>query len=639
MAHTAHTVYMADMAMFAEWKRRWIAGGNCFCAVPRVPQWHPGDGKEDRFLNLPTALCLSLMPRKSVKEKELTAKPAEFFALLLNTTTKDEGEDFLDFSYPEESALKAVLPNCQGVLLASCGVMKAAVGQEVNFMVFRSLQGQEFKVAMRRQERWILCVILLAPATDSLAQFLVDEALALVLLRHGRFASVSDFRQLEPIFKALSALASEARSRPTPYPLLGLMQWHPLASDWRQVIEQRVEEWEKGWKETAVRPMAVPQGFALLLEQQVMATSLDDETFSACMRLLALEAAEPSPASNDFDVRCHSLFLNPSGDEPLPSHQYSLLQKGKWLLFLLWNMTDIEAETSAPPTPPFRAASDPFGIDLSLELLSKLPEPRPSSSPGPEFSPPARSTPTGHEKNKRGSFGLTCMFKARTKSSELTEKVSRPASFCYVLDVPGAQSSSSSSFSQLQEPKQISSSQLPEGLRCPVLAGQAKGRRSFEWTNAEFGDFLEELGDLAWLWRTYSERRSAWRQGPDTASKRHVLVDILRGDHSLEKIWNESLAGSELCKDLGPEPEDPLKGGKKTEATLMGSGEPWRFQDGSPYLASDLTELISVGTKRADAWLAGSACRSMESVAPPARPQVATSLSGHRVFLAMTEQQ
>ena len=75
------------------------------------------------------------------------------------------------------------------------------------------------------------------------------EALALVLLRHGRFASVSDFRpgcrgqhlisgenwsgspfqvsgpkqrstwaprQFEPIFKALSALASEARSRPTP---------------------------------------------------------------------------------------------------------------------------------------------------------------------------------------------------------------------------------------------------------------------------------------------------------------------------------------------------------------------------------------------------------------------------------------
>ena len=36
-------------------------------------------------------------------------------------------------------------------------------------------------------------------------------------------------------------------------------------------------------------------------------------------------------------------------------------------------------------------------------------------------------------------------------------------------------------------------------------------------------------------------------------------------------------------------------------------------QDGSPYLASDLTELISVGTKRADTWLAASA-GDLESV-------------------------
>ena len=68
------------------------------------------------------------------------------------------------------------------------------------------------------------------------------------------------------------------------------------------MIEERVEEWEKGWKETvvisvisvisvselltskvtavaaeAVRPMASPQGFALLLEQQVMATSHSNE--------------------------------------------------------------------------------------------------------------------------------------------------------------------------------------------------------------------------------------------------------------------------------------------------------------------------------------------------------------------------
>ena len=70
--------------------------------------------------------------------------------------------------------------------------------------------------------------------------------------------------------------------------------------------------------------------------------------------------------------------------------------------------------------------------------------------------------------------------------------------------------------------------------------------RSLEWSTSEFGDFLEELGDLSWsppqechvwlfgpvgvvdslteetprLWRSHSQRRAAWRQGPDMASKR-----------------------------------------------------------------------------------------------------------------------
>jgi len=96
---------------------------------------------------------------------------------------------------------------------------------------------------------------------------------------------------------------------------------------------------------------------------------------------------------------------------------------------------------------------------------------------------------------------------------------------------------------------------------------------------------------------------------------------------------------------LEEQSKDPKnrKDGKKTEATLLANGEPWRFQDGSPYPASDLTELISVGTKRADTWLAASACRA-ETVAPvapvaaPARLQSAATLPGHHVFLAMSEQ-
>eukprot|EP00913_Durusdinium_trenchii_P024454 g22957.t1 len=91
------------------------------------------------------------------------------------------------------------------------------------------------------------------------------------------------------------------------------------------------------------------------------------------------------------------------------------------------SITGLFHQVSMPATPAFRAiAADPFGIDLSLELLSKLPavEPRPSMTSGssPGFSPPVRQA--GHEKSKRG-FGL-CIFKARTKSSELMEKDGSP---------------------------------------------------------------------------------------------------------------------------------------------------------------------------------------------------------------------
>ncbi len=332
---------------------------------------------------------------------------------------------------------------------------------QLNFMVFRSLEGQEFKasggqpsnfrrwvdesmgweVAMRRQEKWILCLLLPAPVTDTPTPHSADkektfcirivcekklmqsewkdhkvylkdgkrqkvwflsESLSEFWMSTGRLGSVpgrwgaavircgavvnlpsqrqwrwcyfgtdaspvsatsggnvdsfvaegvvtccillffrmvlhrfgysnSGDRQLEPIFKALSALAAEAHSRPTPcrifvasvslpwmihgtdlprYSLLGLVQWHPLAMEWRQASVVRCvfllnfglglvrwlsrESWSGkkvgkilSWPQfetvdreamhvsaKAPRPaMAVPQGFALLLEQQVMATS------------------------------------------------------------------------------------------------------------------------------------------------------------------------------------------------------------------------------------------------------------------------------------------------------------------------------------------------------------------------------
>ncbi|CAJ1374390.1 unnamed protein product [Effrenium voratum] len=549
------------------------------------------------------------MPRKT-SSKDKVQPDAGLFALLLNTTTKDEGEEFLDYAYPSEHPdLKAILP-MKGVLLASCGVMKAAVGQEVNFLLFRSLTGQEYKVSMKRLERWILCIVLPAATTDACARQLVDEALALVLLRFGRLQS-ADFRQLEPIFKAMSSvLASHSL-----YSCSGQLQWHPLAEDWKQVVEVHISKWEQGWQESAPSPaLAVPQGFALLLEQQVMATSLNDEAFSACARLLALEG-EAKPASDDLDVRCHSLFLtlSPGGMEPLPSHQYSLLQRGPWLFFVLWNMSDTVGTSQTP-----RVAADPFGIDISLELLTTLPLPPGHTAaerqPGlsPSFNPPSRS---GHDK-RRSSFGLPCLFKTRTKSAEHlddkeVEKVCRPQNFCHALELRGEDPRPPGSFSTLQEPRRISGASIPQGVRCPVLGQRLQSQRPSEWGSAELADF--PMADLDWLWRCYAARRAAWREGPG-AVKRHILVDILRGDHALDKLWKECLEGSDLGKDLEQEVR-----GKKTEATLLGSGEPWRFQDGAPYRTSDLTALVSVGVlqhlRGKRAWLCGTVCGS---VAPAA---------------------
>ena len=78
--------------------------------------------------------------RKSAVDTE--ADHGALLALLINTET-DEGEEFLDFSYAECSEqLRAILP-MKGVLLASCGVLKAVVGQEVSFSVFRSVNGDD----------------------------------------------------------------------------------------------------------------------------------------------------------------------------------------------------------------------------------------------------------------------------------------------------------------------------------------------------------------------------------------------------------------------------------------------------------------------------------------------------------------
>ncbi|CAE8661264.1 unnamed protein product, partial [Polarella glacialis] len=223
-------------------------------------------------------------------------EPDGFFALLLNTATKDEGEDFLDYSFPSESkGLQAILP-MKGVLLASCGIMMSAVGQAVNFFVFRSLDGrQEFKVSMRRVERWVLCIVLPASSSDTASKFFVEEAAAMAGLKHGSLEELrGGFRQLEPIFCSLSRLWRSCRDRESAllYTSLGVVRWSSKSKDLQQVIQSKVSNWEKAWKATVQgvpRLCPTPLGFALLLEQRLVATSLDDSAFESCLRLCVLE--------------------------------------------------------------------------------------------------------------------------------------------------------------------------------------------------------------------------------------------------------------------------------------------------------------------------------------------------------------
>lgn len=619
---------------------------------------------------------------------------AELFALLLNTTTKDEEEEFLDFAYPAASpGLQAIIP-MKGVFLASCGVMKAAVGQQVNFIVFRSLDGRrELKVSMRAVEKWILCVVLPSTTTDTVAQFLVDEAIGLIGLRHGQLTSLQgNFRQLDRIFRALSdlwafsaALTSGTKvhcpDAASLYMSLRIVLWHPLAEDWRDIMKQRVASWERSLAANAASPapLALPKGFALLLEGKLMATCLDENTFACCLRLLAFEgklcASSSTPAAQrpatptdgasdqkDSECKCHSIFL-PELDAGagvtavLPSHQYSLLQHGPWVLLVLWSMASGASSAQAPPSQPLTlpqaGSGDPFGVDISFQLLEALPLP-PRDAARDAAAQSGKSTPLSASSNKSGgktpgtektkrSFGLPCsgsIFKSSSRSKMPTPSAEdtlahastsqqRPTSFMCSLDLQdpsGAPERPINSFSQLQTPFQALRPGLQEAhLRCPVLAFQARKRRCSDWTSAQASDFLTEWSNLHWLMQCHAARRESWLKVPPRAAKRHVLIDILRGDNSLDKLWDQCIADLDLG-DLDQGDDAAAKNGKKTQATLLGSGEPWRFQDGAPYVLADIPPLISVGSLAAAAlskkvWVAAS-----------------SQISGGRALFAMSEE-
>merc|ERR1712048_504340 len=127
---------------------------------------------------------------------------------------------------------------------------------------------------------------------------------------------------------------------------------------------------------------------------------------------------------------------------------------------------------------------------------------------------------------------------------------------------------------------------------------------------------LTEWSDLEWLVQQHEVRQTAWQKAPPVAISGHVLLSVLKGKNSLDKLWGECIAESSP-PDVNEE--------KGRDATRLGDGEPWRFQAGAPFIVSDLPPLVSIGSLTGvganRAWTAASGLRH--------------DATGRRVFLKL----
>ncbi|CAE8742883.1 unnamed protein product, partial [Polarella glacialis] len=236
--------------------------------------------------------------------------------------------------------------------------------------------------------------------------------------------------------------------------------------------------------------------------------------------------ATPSASQEDgCDARCHTVFLpNSDGGQ----HKYSVLRNGPWLLLMLWQVAKESAELQAGP-------GDPFGIDLSMDLLESLPRFEPEQSPTAGKPPPAPSSSSartpGSDRSKR-SFGMPCastIFKPLARTSPggsrkaspspdalllATQPVPpprvRPDSFLYALDLRGGGSAlqDATEFAKFQEPARASWPRLPEAsdLRpsCPVLSARANVQRCSDWAHADAADLVAEWSDADLLCKNHA---------------------------------------------------------------------------------------------------------------------------------------
>jgi len=603
---------------------------------------------------------------------------------ILNESTKDEEEEYLDYHYPQEDPeLSAVLP-MKGVLLASCGVMQSAVGQQVSFLLFRSAVNPkiQYKAAFQKIDHWFLCMVLPGVVSDRMAKCLVQEAASLISLRHGRLSCLQGhFRQLDSIFRALGGLlksVGQGSSNECDIPAgnvylsLGVVLWSSLADGWREEVQSRVMQWESRWEAShAGQRLARPEGFALLLGQTLVATSLTDEAFDACLRLLLLEGAlDPgatgsTTVAGDEDVRCHCLFFGQAGEDsqggPLPSHQYSIVQRGPWLLLMLWRMgssTPLMGSASpapmgsASPAPADSPLADSFGVDLCLELLQRLPLPQGQQQSSTEGPLRATSTPNlgdaattasrdktkvaaaaaaaatvgaaaGKEKKKgRSSLKLSCpIWKPLTRSSKPSRRNTVD------LTVSSAASASSPSICRAappRPPRGIFLQALEMQARAPSVAGVTPSQPcAFALTRQPRNSAHDQLGaselyrvrcpELAS--RAAARRCQAWSTwGVSELLSDWAELDSLLIGHSLRRdAWSlgpklatrrhalvDVFKGGGALDKLWDEVAEELglpQGGNGAGRQTLGKGEAWRFQLGAPYYMSDVSTVRSAGIR------------------------------------------
>lgn len=582
--------------------------------------------------------------------------------LLLNTSTKDEGEEFLDYCYPvEDRGLQALL-NMKGVLLASCGVMRAAAGQSLTLLVFWSADRmRQYKAAMQRVECWILCVVLPAAAPDSAARFFAETAAELVSLRFGSMTSLArNFKQLDPIFRNLSGawqslhscLSSGAcsswASAGLLYTLFGCIPWGSFSKEWYNGfgVGESITAWEAKVKSGAEgRLCAQPEGFALFLDHLVVGTSLDDAVFKVCLQLCLLEGELNTENNSGMqDLRCHSLFLprpaegsgEPVGAPLLPTHQYSLVRRGPWLLFVLWRMLPPGAEATPGASPSaalLAGGDDPFATDLCMGLLASLPWPDEYVAKLAAQAARAMEAKKGSggssSKSGKGqvdlkrSFSLPCPgvlkpLVSRSNSGSLKKLDAPPIRHSRALHTMELQAPLAASSSDTASPSSLglgagvrrprlaaSDRWLPAVLppRCPEAVARYSQEASVEWmTTHPSAMLVPEWCELDWLILDIARRRASWLAAPPPASTRQAMMTALRGAQSLDKLWNECLSECERAASEGAWVEDvaqtPRGAPRREGPTLLGSGEPWRFQANSPFHLSDLSPLCGAGVLR-----------------------------------------